>query len=128
MWFWWLILICDMTIPVVMLLAGRMMRKHCPGEINGVIGYRTKRSMKNADTWSFAHEYCGGLWQRLGLIMIVPTVLIHLPFRHCGENAIGIVGIIVAAVQCIAMLASVFLTEHALKKTFDADGARRDRA
>ena len=44
MWFWWFILICDCLIPAIMIIAGRMMWKHCPKKINGVVGYRTKMS------------------------------------------------------------------------------------
>ena len=47
MWFWWFMFICDLIIPVVMVIGGRMMWKHCPKHINGMSGYRTTRSMKN---------------------------------------------------------------------------------
>ena len=33
--------------------------KKAPKEINSVFGYRTSMSMKNKDTWEFAHKYCG---------------------------------------------------------------------
>ena len=49
MWFWWFILVCDLLVPFTMLIAGRMMWKHCPKHINGVVGYRTRRSMKNIE-------------------------------------------------------------------------------
>ena len=29
MWFWWFMLMCDMIIPIVMVITGRMMWKHC---------------------------------------------------------------------------------------------------
>lgn len=29
MWFWWFILICDLLVPFTMLIAGRMMWRHC---------------------------------------------------------------------------------------------------
>ena len=124
MWFWWFMVICDLLLPIIMLITGRMMWKHYPKEINGVLGYRTNRSMKNTDTWKFAHEYCGKLWWKIGAASVVPTILVHIPFFHSDESTIGIVGGIVAAVQCVIMLASVFLTERALKKTFNADGTR----
>ena len=41
MWFWWFMLICDMIIPIVMVITGRMMWKHCPKNINGMYGYIT---------------------------------------------------------------------------------------
>ena len=47
------------------------MWKHCPKHINGMLGYRTTRSMKNMDTWKFAHDYCGKLWWKIGWVMIL---------------------------------------------------------
>lgn len=41
--FWWFMLICDMLIPVVMIIVGRWMWIHCPKNINGMLGYRTAR-------------------------------------------------------------------------------------
>ena len=124
MWFWWVMLFCDLLIPVTMLIGGRVMWKHCPNSINGLFGYRTHRSMKNMDTWKFAHDYCGRLWWKLGLWMFVPSVLIHIPFYHSTEDQIATVAMILVIVQCIVLIASIIPTEHALKKTFDRNGNR----
>lgn len=118
-------MVCDLLVPFTMLIAGRMMWKHCPKHINGVVGYRTRRSMKNIETWKFAHDYCGRLWWRLGLWMIVPSVLVHIPFYHSDEDTIGNVSLILVIVQCIALVLSILPTEHALKKRFHDDGTRR---
>ena len=114
--FWWFMLICDMLIPIVMIIVGRMMWKHCPKSINGMLGYRTARSMKNMDTWKFAHDYCGKLWWKIGWIMIIPSVLIHIPLYHSDENTIGIAGVILVTIQCFIMIVSIYPTERALKK------------
>ncbi|MGN0311672.1 MAG: SdpI family protein, partial [Lachnospiraceae bacterium] len=79
MWFWWLMLCCDVLMPVFMIIAGRMMWKRPPKTINGTVGYRSSRSMMNMDTWNFAHDYCGRLWWKIGWIMLVPSILIHIP-------------------------------------------------
>ena len=79
MWFWWFILICDCIIPAIMIIAGRMMWKHCPKKINGVVGYQTKMSMINMDTWRFAHDHAGKLWWKVGIGLLGPTMLIHIP-------------------------------------------------
>ena len=100
MCFWWFMLLCDLLIPTVMMLAGYMMRKHCPKQINRVVGYRTARSMKNMDTWKFAHDYCGRLWQRIG-------------------------GSVFVTIQVLILAASLIPTERALKRTFRDDGTRR---
>ena len=125
MWFWWFMLICDMIIPIVMVITGRMMWKHCPKNINGMYGYRTTRSMKNMDTWKFAHDYCGKLWWKIGWLMIMPSVVIHLLVCNSNENTIGSVGGILVTIQCIILVVSIYPTEKALKKHFNDDGTRR---
>ena len=125
MWFWWFILVCDLLVPFTMLIAGRMMWKHCPKNINGIMGYRTIRSMKNMDTWKFAHAYCGRLWWKLGVIMLIPSVLIHIPFYQSNEKTIGLIGGILITIQCIVLIMAIFPTESALKRTFNDDGTRR---
>lgn len=44
MWFWWLMTVCDLFIPLLLIVSGRMMWKHPPKKINWGIGYRTERS------------------------------------------------------------------------------------
>ncbi|MBQ8558918.1 MAG: SdpI family protein [Tyzzerella sp.] len=124
MWFWWFMFFCNLLIPVLLIIAGRMMWKHCPKKINGVLGYRTTRSMKNMDTWQFAHEYCGRLWWKIGWIILIPSILVQLPFLHSTDNVIGIVGGIICTVQCVILIAAIFPTEIALRKTFREDGTR----
>ncbi len=126
MCFWWFIFLCDCLIPVLMIIAGRMMWKHCPTQINGVIGYRTKRSMKNMDTWIFTHEYAGKLWWRAGLGLLILTVLTHVPFYGADENTLGILCTIVTTVQLIFLIGSIVPAERALKKNFNKDGTRRE--
>ena len=121
MLFWWFMLICDLIVPIVMIIGGRMMWKHCPKSINGIVGYRTHRSMKNMDTWKFAHEYCGKLWWKIGWFVIVLSVLIHIPLYHSDKNTIGIAGGILMTMQCIVLMVSICLTEKALKKHFHDD-------
>ena len=91
MWFWFM-LICDLLIPIVMLIGGRMMWKHCPKHRNGILGYRTTRSMKNMVTWKFAHDYCEKLWWKIGWLLTISSALIHIPLYHSDEKIIGIVG------------------------------------
>ena len=125
MWFWWFIFACDLLIPVIMLVFGIIMYKHAPKNINYIFGYRTSRSMKNDDTWKFAHEYSGRLWWRLGLIMLIPTVIVHIPFYNSNEDTIGIVATIVMTIQLIVLITSIFPMEIALKKAFNDDGTRK---
>lgn len=118
MWLWWFMFFCNILIPVTLIVGGRIMWKHCPKEINGWVGYRTKRSMKNMDTWKFAHNYCGHLWWKIGWVIFFLSILVQIPFFHGTYKTIGLSGGIICIVQCIILLLSIFLTEKALKKTF----------
>lgn len=57
--------------------------------------------------------------------MILPSILINIPFYRCEDETIGIVGIILVTIQVIILFASIFTTETALKKTFNDDGTQK---
>lgn len=116
MWFLWFMLCCDVLLPVIMIVSGRVMWKHTPKDINGVLGYRTRRSMVNKDTWNFAHNHCGRLWWKTGWIMLMPTILIHIPLYSKSENVIGIVGVILITIQTGVMITTVFFDRACIKK------------
>lgn len=94
------------------------MWQKCPGKINRVYGYRTKRSMKNMETWKFAHEHCGKLWWKIGWMMLVVTCVVQIPFIHSSEDVIGKLGAVLCSIQLIVLLGSIIPTEVALKKKF----------
>ena len=64
MGFWIFMLVMDLLIPVTMVFIGKRFQKKPPKEINGIYGYRTAMSMKNKETWKYAHRCCGKLCQR----------------------------------------------------------------
>lgn len=125
MWFWWFMFICNMLYSVTMIVAGWFMWKHSPKKINSVVGYRSKRSMINMDTWKFAHENCGKRWWKIGWIMLVPTILIQIPFYGKSDDLIGWIGLGICIVECTILLVSIIPTERALKEAFTEDGIRR---
>ena len=125
MCFWLFMLICDLLVPIIMIVGGRIMWKHCPKHINGIYGYRTTRSMKNMDTWKFAHDYAGKLWWKVGIGMLGPTLLMHIPFYGASDNTMGILSIIITVIQLLFLIGSILSTEKALKCNFNQDGTRQ---
>ena len=65
MGFWIFMFAVNLLIPLVMVIFGAIFIKTAPKKINFLFGYRTERSMKNEDTWKFAHTYLGKLWLNL---------------------------------------------------------------
>lgn len=125
MYIWWFMFFCNLLVPIIQIVAGKMMWKSSPGKINKVYGYRTKRSMKNMDTWEFAHEHCGRVWWRVGWVTLIVSVLAQLPFIHSSEDVSGVVAGVISTLQVCILVLSIFPTERALKKTFYDDGTRR---
>lgn len=125
MWFWWFMFICDLLVPIIMIVCGRIMWKHYPKNINSVIGYRTVRSMKNIDTWKFAHDYYERLWWKIGWVMLIPSVIILFPFYNRSVNMIGIVGTILCVLQSVILILSILPTESALKRNFTDEGVQK---
>lgn len=118
-------LICNLLVPVIMLVAGIVMYKKPPNNINGLMGYRTKRSMKNQDTWAFAHKCCGKLWTIIGAVMLVTSVLAQLPFIKSDDDTIGMISAIIETVQIVIIFCSIFFVEKALKNNFDDNGNKK---
>lgn len=125
MGFWWFMFCCDLIVPLIMIAGGRLLWKHPPTGVNMVYGYRTKRSMRNADTWQFAQVYCGRIWWKVGWLLLLLSALVQLPFCRSSQTVIGGLGVALCTVQCMVMIVSVFPTERALKKNFTDAGLRK---
>ena len=125
MGFWIFMALTVMLFPAIMIVFGRLFSRSAPKEINYAFGYRTSRSMKNMDTWKFAHEFLGKLWFILGFIMIPVNLIPLLLVIGSLENVIGTVGSVLCFVDLGAIIISIFPTESALKKNFDKDGNKK---
>ncbi|ACA46278.1 SdpI family protein [Clostridium botulinum] len=119
-------IVSNLIIPVIMLFFGVRFRKHEPKNINGIYGYRTSMSMKNKDTWEFAHQYCGRLWIKLGLIMLTISIIVSVLVFAYVDEAQGIIDAILVTIQTIVLIVSIFPVEKALKNNFDGNGNRRN--
>ncbi len=122
MGFWVFMIVADMVMPLLMVIMGRVFVKHPPKTINNVYGYRTVLSRKNQQTWDYAHDCCGRLWQKTGLVMCLLTLLVALPVKDRGDTVVGWVLGIWVCLQCAVLILSVPAVERKLKKRFDGDG------
>ena len=109
-----------LMVPIITLITGYLMYRHTPKSINGLVGYRTSRSMINQDTWNVANKYCASWWIKLGIITTFISFLIYILF-----DVNEIVSIVIVLIQTFLLLLSIIPVEKALKNTFDDDGNRR---
>ena len=121
--FWIFMVIMLLLIPIIMIGFGKCFIKSAPKEINMLLGYRTSMSMKNKETWQFAHGYCGKIWYTAGRLLLLSVLPMFLVIGK-SEDVIGNLGLIIITVQTIFLVSSFFPTERALKKTFDKNGNR----
>lgn len=118
-------LVVCLLFPAVMILFGGIFKKSAPKNINPLFGYRTELSIKNRDTWEFAHAYIGRLWFRLGFLLIPITVIPMLFVTGKSENPVAFMGLAISFVNTVALIVPIFFTEKALNKVFDKDGNRK---
>lgn len=123
--FWTFMMIIDLLIPSIMIGLGKYFIKNAPKKINWFYGYRTAMSMKNKDTWEFAHHYCGKLWLKMGSIMLLLSLTEMLFIMGKDENYIGTFGGILCGIQLAFLFGSIFPVERALRKNFDEHGNRK---
>lgn len=125
MGFWIYMFGMEMLIPLIMIIFGYLFAHKAPGKINWLYGYRTRRSMMNMDTWSYAHRYIGKLWQVMGSVILLITAAVMLLVMRKDKDTISLIGMAITALQMIPLIGSLFVTESELKKTFDESGNRR---
>ncbi len=125
MGFWIFMFCCTLLIPIIMIITGNSMRLGKFKTINSIVGYRTRRSMKNQQTWDYAHRECGLLWRRWGSTMLVLTVIAMLLFMGEDTDHIGVVGSVITVLQMILLFLSIAIVEKKLREKFDENGLPR---
>ena len=116
------LMITIFLLPLVMVICGMSYTKRGPKKITRLQGYRSKMSMKNRDTWDFAHKNLGDLWFKLGApLLAVTSVVSLLVFRESTKQITTWCGVIFV-IQLVIMVLPVVYTEKALKENFDENG------
>lgn len=118
MYFWWFLFLYNLLIPVTMIISGHALATRAPREVNNAFGYRTKRSMRNMETWQFAHDYCGKFSFRSGLLLILVGIAVQVPVFGGSTMSVGLAALAVFALEVLIMFLTFFCTEQALKKEF----------
>ena len=118
-------LLTSLLIPVIMLVFGWIFRRQAPKKINVWYGYRSARSMKNEDTWVFAHQHIGRTWMIAGAVLLVISVIPMIALYGKDMDTVCVVSLVLTVVQLIPLIVSLIPTEQALKNTFDENGIRK---
>lgn len=109
-----------LLIPAAMLGIGVSWKKHPPRRINGLYGYRTRRSSSSQAAWDFAQAYCGAIFLRWGGVMSVVTVAACVLIWRQSWFYEAVFALSMA--QCAVLLLSILPVERALRAKFDEHG------
>ncbi len=122
---WAFDLVCILLVPLIMIGFGWRFMKKPPKDINGIYGYRTPMSMKNQDTWDFAHRTCGRVWLLVGWAMLP---LAALAWWRTLPHSVGDAGILTVGIEfleAVVLILTIIPVEWALHRAFDKRGNRR---
>lgn len=117
--------IMTMLVPLTLLLLGLHWKTHVPKDINSFYGYRTTMSMKNKDTWEFAHKYTAKVWVWCGTVSAILSAIPLLIFKN--SKNFEQIDIIIITVQTFLICLTIIPTEIALKKHFDKNGLPKEK-
>ena len=120
------IYIMTLLIPLLMLATGLVSSRRTPKSINYLIGYRTRRSMINQETWNFANRTMGRIWITWSLLLLIPSGLVLFFLKTRVEQNLETWIVALTLVQLAVLILSIIPVERALKAKFDDKGRPRD--
>jgi uncharacterized membrane protein len=93
-----------------------------PGPIASRLGYRTRASMRNEDTWYEANIFAGRWLMLLAVLLLVILAVAEVLTLHQRH-----LFLIVASAAGSSIVAIYFMTEVHMKRLFFKDGKRRPK-
>lgn len=100
-------------VGLIFVLAGFIMLKFPPKEINSLYGYRTSTSMKSPDRWKFAQTYSSKEMIKLGFILMLTTIIGFITnFNSLTNMFIGL------GLMILIVILLFIRVENAIKRKF----------
>lgn len=100
-------------IGIIFLVVGIIMYLFPPKNINSFYGYRTSKSMKNQETWTFAQKYSSvKMIQSSIFLLLISCLGFFITFQSTTQNIIGF------GALAIVIVFMFFTTEKAMKTKF----------
>lgn len=113
-------------IPLLLIVIGKIFEKYPSKKPNIAIGFRTKISMTNQETWDYAQRLFPKAWISLGRIMLPLSLIILFLLYSEDKDYTGNLVLILMIVQVVLMLGSILYVNLKLKKAFNSDGSRKE--
>ena len=122
-------LVLVLVIPILVFAFGTHFdKKGAPRNINSFFGYRTARSVRSWETWSFAHAKIGRLWKLIGLIMVPVSAGLFAILIKKSEDTMSVFGLLIMLLQLVPIIVSIVIVEKSLKQSFNERGERTEES
>lgn len=109
-------------LSIILIGSGFLCKSSAKDKINDFIGYRTKLSKKNQDTWKEANIYGGNMIIISGILYFIANLFLTLLFY---KKLQGLIFLYSCILLVLILFAGIFICEKHLKTIFDADGNRK---
>ena len=113
-------------IPLFLIVIGKIFEKYPSKEPNIAIGFRTKLSMMNKETWDYAQRLFPKAWISLGRTILPLSLIILILLYSEDKDYTGNLALILMLVQVVLMLGSILYVNLKLKAAFNSDGSRKE--
>lgn len=113
-------------IPLLLIVIGKIFEKYPSKEPNIAIGFRTKLSMMNKETWDYAQRLFPKAWISLGRILLPLSLIILFLLYREDKDYTGNLALILMLVQVVLMLGSILYVNLKLKAAFNSDGSHKE--
>ena len=121
-----IMLISVAFIPLLLIVIGKIFEKYPSKEPNIAIGFRTKLSMMNKETWDYAQRLFPKAWISLGRILLPLSLIILFLLYREDKDYTGNLALILMLVQVVLMLGSILYVNLKLKAAFNSDGSHKE--
>lgn len=120
-----IMLISVSFVPLVLIITAAFFKKYPSKEPNIAVGFRTKMSMMNKDTWDYAQRLFPLYWIKLGRLLLPTSIAVLFLLYSDDNDYTGRVVIVLMIIQVLLMLGSAAYVNLKLKETFNNDGTRK---
>ena len=111
-------LLANLSMGAILLAASLILKVFPPKKINMLYGYRTRRSMKNQETWNTGNQIAAAALLIFSVIQLAFGLgsFLILPEADAIDWTVGF--------MILGLIVMIIMIELRLKKLFDKDGNR----
>lgn len=110
-------IVCNLILPFILITSGISLKKNPPKDINDIVGYRTPKSTMNKETWIYAQQVLAKVWIRLGIILIIATLIIT-GIGFYNYELFNTICNYYVLIQVGTLFITIIVVENALEKKF----------